>query len=345
MVLSEQASERCRRIFQAYRNHEGWTDATFSHRLAGAIPQSTLSRLLNTVQRFSTDHLFPLARLLSERLPCDFGLLWSHLVSEQACAASEPPPAVLDLESATVYGIREAAIRPLLDLLAGAENTAKSSRLFTRVLPATLLTLPVMKKLYRHLAEVFGGDVESRYELMLSIGTKRRSAFLKTERRSPAREQILIPDSVANRLVLLEPPFHTCTRDEIDELIEGLIFDALRDRGTAVAIIGTLPGSIGYAIDNYFSRFDSVIAFEDGPVLKRPRGKACVYHCAAEDSGTPVHRALARDQAMLRLADFATSCSLDDLQGIEKTLRQLLSIDSWADRARHAHLYRLPQAG
>ncbi len=345
MVLNEQASARCRRIFQAFRNHEGWTDATFSHRLGGEIPPSTLSRLLTTGQNLSTGHVFPLARLLSERLPCDFALLWAHLVGGEGQPTIEPPPAVIDLEAAAVYSLKEAAFKPLLELLADVEATPTSSRLFTRLIPSHLLTLAVMKKLYRVLAEDFGGDVEGRYELMLAIGLKRRNKFIKSDRGSMSGQQVLLPESVALKLVRLEPPFHTCTRDEVDELIEGLIFDALRDRGVSVAWIGTLPGSIGAAVDGYFSRFDSVMAFENGPVIKRPTGKACVYHCGDDGTNGTTHRVLERDQAMLRVACLAPSYKLDDPRAVEGGLRRLLSIDSWADRSKHALHFRIPRAG
>jgi hypothetical protein len=143
--------------------------------------------------------------------------------------------------------------------------------------------------------------------------------------------------------VRLEPPFHTCTRDEIDELIEGLIFDALRDRGVSVGVIGTLPGSSGAAVDGYFARFDSVIAFEDGPVIKRPRGKACVYHCPAGNAGDAPHRLVVRDQTMLRVGSLSAPYDMDDSQAVENRLRQLLSVSTWADRSKHAHFFRVPR--
>jgi hypothetical protein len=159
---------------------------------------------------------------------------------------------------------------------AADDAMARADRLvtFSSVLPSWALDSDVMDKVLAHRVRRLAGDRRKALGVLREVTRERREAFMNFGLFGNVRDVTLIL-TLSNllRMVWLQPPFCGCSRDEVTDALESLIYDTvLGGRGVKLSVVNDIVDGPARGWSWRFRRAATVVLIDPGLLIKRRRG-------------------------------------------------------------------------
>jgi hypothetical protein len=321
MRLDSFQCDRAAEVFLRFQRLSGLTDEVWCDQIGGAVPMSTLNRLVHRGSDFSIGQMEILAKSTANALGYCHEPIVRYIMQE-----GHPPPLVEELLAAqAVIKLTANGLTDLQNRLCAAQRHTRVCREIRYFPSPEVLPEDVNEKFWSWRTRAFGKHVEHRARLLTDFTGNVRDRFVHRLGTCPERLELYISRQQLVKLLFEILPSAEFSNDERDEMVETWIAHSLHHRNIHFGVFESERLTSNPDLHAYLGVHETIRVYDASYAYKRLVGPPGMFWFERTKGGAMIDKALAAIEVVRQAVPY----DIDDKRQVERALKRFLSPTSW----------------